>query len=155
MARKNLTAIKIEGCRTASCTALAMHFRPVFCTGNLRRRSRARAFSCLLSEVLPWSQRRLQYWDHQYCSIGDRPLQYFGDIGEDHGLSHSPSNFPISGSTARRGLPGLPGTAEQHGARPRQISRPRSNGVSLRIPRQPGQPACVGLNEMKPNTPGV
>ena len=31
----------------------------------------------------------------------------------DHGLSHSPNNFPVSGPTARRGLPDFPGTARR------------------------------------------
>lgn len=36
--------------------------------------------------------------------------------GTDHGLSHSANNSPVSGSTARRGLPDFPGTARRPNA---------------------------------------
>jgi hypothetical protein len=35
MALKKLTAIVIAWFQTASCTTSAMHFRRMFCTGNL------------------------------------------------------------------------------------------------------------------------
>jgi len=36
--------------------------------------------------------------------------------GTDHGLSHSANNSPVSGFTARRGLPDFPGTARRPNA---------------------------------------